>query len=423
MTDIRSTAERLREQGLDVETVGDILQRTKEPPSTGVEDRPDVAVTGDGSFVPPRLEGYPYAPLQPGLYFDLPEEVYHAIPALSNGGIKELAASPMLYWQNCRWMNPDWEEQEQKDHFDLGHAYECRILEPDVFDQKFAISLDKRDYPDALVTHKHIKDKLAEYGIDKCPSSKDAAFEKLVELDPDAQLWERIEAAHVKGNEGKTFIGFRDRKRIEIAARLVSRDEEQAVSVSGGHSQVTMVAHCPKTGVLRKARCDYLKIGSILDTKTMRFKGREITSAIASEIGARRYTFQVEQYLEVAHEVRALVKKHGASAIFGCEGIDDEGQPIIGPADPNRTEWALEWSSNKEPIEWSWLFIVTSPPITRLVHHPAQGLHKCRAIEIIEEMKKRFRRFAEVYDADPWLDLGPTIYLADEDLPPYATEV
>jgi hypothetical protein len=74
----------------------------------------------------------------------------------------------MLYWATCPWLNPDWaelkqEEEERRkklgqDHFDIGKAYHARMLEGRAaFEERFAVSLDKKDHPNALVTTDDIK--------------------------------------------------------------------------------------------------------------------------------------------------------------------------------------------------------------------------------------------------------------------------
>jgi hypothetical protein len=96
-------------------------------------------------FVMPVIEGYEHTLPEPGLYFGMSDEIYHRLPAFSNTGIKQMAASPLLFWSKARWMNPDYEERAPKngeDHFDTGHAYEARILEGKApFDERFAVEL------------------------------------------------------------------------------------------------------------------------------------------------------------------------------------------------------------------------------------------------------------------------------------------
>lgn len=55
-----------------------------------------------------------------GIYFDLPEEEYHADPAIGSSGIKNLIVSPLKFWIKSAY-NPDKiEEEEKANHFNLG---------------------------------------------------------------------------------------------------------------------------------------------------------------------------------------------------------------------------------------------------------------------------------------------------------------
>lgn len=417
MTDTRTEADRLREQGLEVETAGDILERAEglsPPPEEGAANAP----AGTGPFVLARLENYS-APvyLQPGLHFGVSHEDYLAFPALSSHGIKALAASPMIYWQDCRWMNPDYEEPEQKDHFQLGDAYETRIMGGEAaFNARYTTALDRRDYPDALVTGDDIKAALADLGLKAKGTTKSGWFEQLLEWNPDAQLWERLKDEHAEANAGKIIIPANAMKKIAITARIVELDEAHCAALSGGHPNVVLVWHCAKTGVLMKAETDYIKLRAIVDAKTLvNQRMRSSNEAAFREIADRKYTIQPSVYLEGAQMVRQLVREHGASVIFSHDA-DKAG------LQPERVEWSMRWAAEKRPDEWLWLFLQTAYPITRLVRYP-RGVNKAVSDEIVSRMKRRFRRMTETYGTSPWLDLEGLVEMADEDIHPSALEI
>jgi hypothetical protein len=419
MTDARSDdalAQFLRDQGIDVVQVRDILEKDERPLPVGSDSGQTVA---SRPFVLACRENYPHPPLPAGIYFGLPEEVYHATPALSNTGIKRLASSPMLFHQTCPWLNEDYEEPETKSHFDLGHAVECRILEGrEAYLGRVAVTLDKKDYPDALVTMKDIKARVEELGLKPRGTSKEQVFEQLMEWEPDAQLWDRLVAAHEADNEGKLFIGAKEARRIEIAARLTQLDDEQRAAITGGYPQISFFWNCAKTEVPMKARADYLKIRAIVDAKTMiNQQERSFEGAIYREIANRHYNVQVSTYLEGAAEVRKLVRAHGESVIFTPDEMREADRA-------ERVAWALKWASSNAPDEWLFLFIQTGlATATRLVRYPRGGTTKAVTDEIVSRMKRRFRQMNDTYSCDPWLDLAPMIELADEDLPGWTTEI
>lgn len=138
--------EQLREQGIPVETVGNLLGDSQ-------EQEPEPVAK---PFFPMVLDGTPLMP-RPGIYFDMPDDVYHAIPALSNSGIKKLGASPMIFWAYTKWLNERQRAYErenpadEKEHLIFGRAYHCRICEGQAeYLRRYAIELNPADYPMAI---------------------------------------------------------------------------------------------------------------------------------------------------------------------------------------------------------------------------------------------------------------------------------
>ena len=88
--------------------------------------------------------------LPDGIYFNLDERVYHALPRLSASGINNLLVSPATFW-NESWLNPDKKDEDTPARI-LGRAYHTARLEPHKFDTQFVCELDKEDYADGLTT-------------------------------------------------------------------------------------------------------------------------------------------------------------------------------------------------------------------------------------------------------------------------------
>jgi hypothetical protein len=176
--------ERLRGQGIQTgPTVGEILdgeERVTLPPPT--------------QFSPARLEGTPPLP-QPGLYFGMSDEEYHSLPACSNGGIKKIAASPMIFWASTPWLSEKKRKQEaekaadEKQHHTLGKAYHCRIMEGrEEFERRFVVELDPAEYPNALVHTDQIKAAIMRHNemvsVKPCSARKDDLIAQLVPARP-----------------------------------------------------------------------------------------------------------------------------------------------------------------------------------------------------------------------------------------------
>lgn len=387
------------------------------------------------AFAPETLPGSPPLP-EPGIYFGMPDEVYHAIPALSNSGIKKLAASPMMFWASTPWLSAKKQREaadSERAHHVLGKAYHCRIMEgADQFAKRFAVGLDPADYPDALESTDQIKaaivaagEKPASKVPDKMPDGadymraarKDDWIDQLLDADPEAQIFSRLAAAHRETHAGKTMLTAEQFAELEIAARMIERDPEVSHAFKGGHAEVTLLWVCERTGVPMKARVDYLKVKAMVDLKSIsNQREKSIENAIRYEIAAYHYNIQPAVYSEAAEALRALVRKHGASVIH----VDDD-YPY--PADET-VAWALKWAKHRDGDEWLWVFQQKGDaPITRALFYPLTGTTNMVTKDIVTTAKKRFRKCSEGFGTEPWLDVAPIYTIADEDIPQFATEI
>lgn len=472
------TAADLRAKGIDVDTVEDIL------------GRPDDSVIS--RFEAPRLQGSPPLP-EPGIYFGMSDEVYHALPALSNTGIKKLVASPMIFWASTPWLSErkrqQQEEAEEKAHHIFGKAYHARLLEgTSAFALRYAVMLDPADYPDCLVSTDEIKAAIGKFTAEqpvrpvgkskdewaeqltklggnpegmKADQIKDAIrtytetvpvkpvlkvidpdgpggepyeraavkedwVNQLLELDPDAKVFLRLQQQHAKEQAGKTFLYPDQFEELEIAARMIERDPELRDSFRHGHPEVVLIWYCTKTGVPMKAKLDYLKLDEIVDLKSVaNQRDRSIEQAIRFEIAGYHYNFQPVVYFEGADAVRNLIRKHGASAVHSCDittGADAALYDV--ELHEKRTAFALKWAKNRAPDEFLWVFQQKgAAPITRGVRFPHTGITHEDTEHLIGIAKRRFVQFSEVFGTEPWLDVAPIYTINDEDIPRSATEI
>lgn len=205
---------------------------------------------------------------EPGIYYDMPEEEYHADWSLSASGMKKLRVSPLNYWCNHP-MNPDF-EPEESDALEEGKAWHKRILEgKDVFYKLYAPELDKKDYPDALKSGDELKSECKKLGLKVSGTLAELSIQ-LVEYDATltSRLWYFIEGNHQATHEGKTFLPSKTIKQIEAAAETIESNPQLKEMFSGGKSEVSIFWVDAETGVRMKRRLDYLKDDLICELKT-----------------------------------------------------------------------------------------------------------------------------------------------------------
>lgn len=69
---------------------------------------------------------------KPGIYSGVPMDAYHgdlcAGPSISSSGLRTIEAKTPLHYYATSYLNPDREDQEQKDHFSFGKAAHTLLL-------------------------------------------------------------------------------------------------------------------------------------------------------------------------------------------------------------------------------------------------------------------------------------------------------
>lgn len=419
-----------------METVGDILERgqSTEAPKANVPFRPAV------------LDGTPELP-PPGIYFGMDEEHYHGLPALSSHGIKDLAASPMLYWAKREWLSEIARKNAAKPENAgtaltrlIGKAYHARILEgAEAYASRFACALNPEDCKGALESTDEIKAAIGSFGAKPWtkvaeilpptagvpeqtymrPAKKEDWIRQLEELDQDCRykILQRLQRNHAKANEGKQFIPFDAHEQIETSARFIECDPNAKHAVSGGYPEVTLIWNDEATGVPMKARIDYLKLKAVVDLKSIASDtGQTIETAIARAIARYSYNYQPRVYCDGVEAVKRLVREKGGDAVFFYDTPSDELDKGL--------EWAERWAANTDPLEFWFLFQAKPPaPITRLVRYPLGGTTNLITGDIVRQAQRKFREFSERYAVEPWLDLAEPYQIADEDIPAYVTNL
>jgi hypothetical protein len=298
-------------------TVGDLLDEMD-----GVTpEKPKAAAP----FVPAMLDGTPPLPA-PGIYFGLDEELYHALPALSSHGIKDLAASPMLYWARSTWLSEGARKRKAEEDARpdkrvfrvIGKAYHCRILEgADEYAARFACELSPDDCKDALESADQIKAAIATFGQkpwskvpDELPDGtttyertarKEDWIRQLLLLETvehrGFKVLSELQRQHREAHAGKAFIPWDAHEQIEIAAAMIEADPQAKHAVAGGYPEVTLIWHCAETGVPMKARVDRLKLKAAVDLKSLTVGDMSIERAIGRAIASYKYNIQPSVYL------------------------------------------------------------------------------------------------------------------------------
>lgn len=339
--------------------------------------------------------------MEPGLYFGLPDDEYHAIEALSNTGIKRILVSPLDFWARS-WMNPTPEEDEETVFKVTGKAYHTRIVEGrPAFDARYAAELDPAAHPNALRTVDQIKEALRAHG-ETVTGAKPVLVERLLGTNSMAEVWDVLAAAHAKANEGKILLPAELIQKIEISTAMIEKHPQLAKCFTGGGPEVS-VFWTAEGGIPMKVRIDYLKPRAIVDLKTFSNPlAKPVDRAIANAMAQRKYHIQVAVYQEGAERAREFAQ---------------EGR-IFGEVDP---EWVERFTA-AEDFEFVFVFQQTGiAPVARGKVMPKGLVYDCGVISMNEAIAT-FLECREKFGTDPWIDDTPIGAFDDSEFPVYMTE-
>lgn len=347
--------------------------------------------------------------IEPGIYFDLPEADYHAAHGLSNSGMKDLAVSELRYWH--RNLNPNREQDEETPAQRWGKAVHCRLLEPKRFSEVYAKGLSKDDCPDALMTTEDLQEFCKANGLQHTAKRKQELVDRIREAGHTPIIWDEVKARHEAETEGCEVLTSKEFAKLDAMANQVLSDPAMASVLSGGLPEVSFFVNDPETGVLLKARMDYVKVNATIDLKTFsNTRGKSTDRAVFDAIYHEGYYQQCVFYQKVRRLAREQLKSghirmHGAPEGFLTESFVSHHNPYFG-----------------------FLFIESSEPFdVRLIQlverESVQGQLNVywNAAELA--IDARIRQYEEAcvkYGGKPWREPVRLHVLSDLDLPQLA---
>jgi hypothetical protein len=378
--------------------------------------------------------------LPDGVYFGMPEDVYHALPRLSSSGVKAMRESVSDFWEKS-WMNPDKQERDDDTAAMLyGRAYHCRLNEGRAaLAERYYFDLDPSAFKGRTVyrTISDMKADLEAMGV-ACASKwkKDDYIRELTKLIPHAVIWDLEVERHAQLNEGRTRIPAAWFSRIERAAAFIEADPELAALFSGGHPEVTIlwtkeVMDSDGSGrrykVPMKARLDYLKfvrgveteegkVDFLTNTDLKNFANplnKHILDAIDSAAGGQKLHIQAGCYYEALDWFvqfclagqwffykgpDAFEKDYGLPP--GFEGLTDKAQQMM---------CFVFQKSSGAPLAYG-------NPMRRDLRIVAIGMAE------VEAAAEKFAKCTMIFGTEIWIEPTPMMPFNDDRYPLWATK-
>lgn len=262
-----------------------------------------------------------------GIYFNLDEKIYHAVPRLSGSGIKNLCVSAGTFWRNS-WLDPSPADAGEDDSkaMALGRAYHCARLEPDKFTERYWREPAKSDVTAEQAaagvcwTGTDIGKLLAAVGEAKTKAGESVVEQgrRLIAAGYVGVVWPVHVADIEAANEGREGIPAKYYDDLVIDMERLRGVPEIAGLLSGGAAEVS-IFYTDDHGIAMKSRLDYLTAKHWVDLKTFANKnGKALEQAIADAFRFNRYHVAAAVQCDAVEAVRT-----GNLAIIG-EASDDE---------------------------------------------------------------------------------------------------
>lgn len=291
---------------------------------------------------------------EPGIYFDMPEDVYHADTALGSSDIKLLATQPSVWQRNRIRPKANTTTKDMK----WGAALHCRVLEgKEIFEERYAQKPKVEDLGkpgvDVLDTVSHMKAYLKQTrpSIYSLPSNKDELID-IVKAMPGYPI---IFKDHVTAWEKKNritsdmLITAIEMQEIEDAVYYLQQDEflrpiMSAGQLFGGSPELSIFYE--DRGVRRKARYDYaipplktVLASTVADIKTFaQPKGENSEDAALWSLSQWDYDVQAIDYLNAWEFGKDLVNQ---GKLFGEEPFEGYAEKFF----------------NAPAVQWIWVMI------------------------------------------------------------------
>jgi hypothetical protein len=331
---------------------------------------------------------------EPGIYFGLDEDTYHALPWCGSGDIKMLAYNPQDYWASSP-MNPLRDEIEDKTTPArvFGSAIHAAILYGD--------AVYKRRY--GYVENDTNKTDVSAEGLKAWIKAQGAEPRKLKEDN----------IRYIADTWGVTLIPERQNEQILKAAATMRSNPYLVPAFQNGWPEVSIF--WIEEDVPCKARIDYLKIKATVDLKSFRSKDRlmELDRMVLADIFKYRYDAQAKHYTDGRLAAAELL---AAGKVFAPDPDPRDPKTLTRPSD----EWLEKCFAQKEP---GWVFIfykADGMPIAKPYQSAFNGPMMASGGVIKRRALTNYQTFMERFGTGPWVNTDEPYQIDEEDIPKWA---
>lgn len=197
----------------------------------------------------------------PQVFSGLPREAYDELPGWNASLLKVvLSKTPAHAW--AEFINPDREITEDADQFLTGNLFHCRLLEPELFDQRYLVVPE--DAPKRPTAKQLEKPRPGKGGA---VNTETKAYQEWEEAARREDWWRSFEAAAAKRADGARAAQIVDSKDLQLGDALASAVLKHPVlgprfadtPQNRAGNELTLTWIDPLTGARCKARLDAVR--------------------------------------------------------------------------------------------------------------------------------------------------------------------
>ena len=332
---------------------------------------------------------------EPGIYFGMPEDEYHADCSLGSTDLRNLIVSGLqYYWYSP--VNPTRKPHKDTPALQYGRAiHKCVLEGRAAFEERYARKPPKPT-EGQLVTTDDLKQKAVELGIAKS-GTKATLIERILEIDPDANIYDVEVAKYLSAAGSRTLLDDDSYDEIIMASHNITANEHLEHAFHNGLPEVSVFWE--QQGIPCKARFDYLKPRAIVDLKSTRNHLQQIWSvAVANFLARGRYEIQAAHYMN-GRTILPLLHEQGL-----VHGDHDKKWLKAVAAEPN----------------FQFVFVIyqaEGPPLTYGVIFSKEDDDYDVANQMIDSAFDRYREGFETYGDEEWVEQGKIEYWNNMDWP------
>jgi len=357
--------------------------------------------------------------IEPGIYFDLPFEQYIRLDARSHSEFKKLEISPYNFWYHVLHA-PDFTDDKISPQMLWGKMLHTMVLEPETFEDSFAVRPNPDHYPEALRTATDLKQWLKDNG-EGSSGNKPELIDRIQimasQMNRDVLIWDNMieEFEHNVEERGQLIVTDEMFEKAQSARKMIAINPDYNDRFTDGYAEVTIVWDDEETGVRLKARIDYLTANTKFDLKTFNnFMSINFETAMIKAIFGNKYHLQSVMYMDGFRALQKLSKKKGV---------------IIKTANNEQWELAQEALAN-ENHKYALVFIEQQEPFEILgkgfeERESAEGSRNNYFISgenLYRRLLKNYVENVNKYGSDAWINWMPFKALSDIECPQWALE-